>query len=492
MNREQAAAPPRDADAGTSDENVLKAPLRDGISHAVMLGAGETYLGAFGIFLQASTLQIGLLATLPQVFEAMAQWASALTLDRFRSRRTVILFWVIFQALLWLPIALLPFLPLPGQAAAVALICLAILYQSATGFIYPVWSSLMGDLVPLTARGRFFGNRNRLTGMSSFIGLLLAGALLHLFKSAGHAAAGFLVIFAVAMTARLDSAVWIRRYADPAYHVPPEHAFSFWQFLRRSPSSNYARFVFFFAAINFGVAFSSPYFALYMLRDLQFSYLQFTMVSAVATMSQFLTFRYWGDISDRFGNKKVLTVCSWGIGLVPTCWLLSTNIYYLGCIQVFAGFVWAGFNLASANFIYDACSPPKRARCVAYRGIINSIFILSGSLAGGLVAGLLPPTLAVGPLFFSHSLVLIFLFSGLLRLAAAGALLRKFHEVREVERIRSRDLIFRVSHIKPIAGATFHLLTYFFRDQREQKGGKTEGRRQQAEDREKSGKTRKN
>ena len=487
MNNDKPANQAQSADAENSDESAFKAPLRDGIAHAFMLGAGETYLGAFGIFLQATTLQIGLLATLPQVFEAMAQWVSALTLDRFQSRRKVILFWVIFQALLWLPIAILPFLPLPRQIAAVSLICLAILYQSATGFIYPVWSSLMGDLVPLTARGRFFGNRNRLTGMSSFIGLLLAGGILPFFKSAGLAATGFLVIFTLAMAARLDSAVWMRRYADPAYHMPREHAFSFWQFLRRSPVSNYARFVFFFAAINFGVAFSSPYFALYMLRDLQFSYLQFTMISAVATMSQFLTFRYWGDISDRFGNKKILNVCSWGISIVPTCWLLSTNIFYLGCIQVFAGVVWAGFNLASANFIYDACSPPKRARCVAYRGIINSIFILSGSLAGGLAAGLLPPSLAVGPLFFPHSLVLIFLFSGLLRLAAAGALLRKFHEVREVESIRSRDLIFRVSHIKPIAGATFHLLTYFFRDQRDNKEMKAEGKRQEAKDKEQQG-----
>jgi len=455
-------------------DHLSKLPLRDGVANAVMLGAGETYLGPFGIFLQASTLQIGLLATLPQVFEAMAQWISALTLDRCKSRRTVILFWVSIQTLLWLPIAILPFLPISTTAAVISLICLVTFNHVASGFIHPVWSSLIGDLVPLEMRGRFFGNRNRLNGMSTFISLLLAGCFLHFFKNSGWAAAGFLVIFTVAMLARLLSAGWIRRYDDPTYHMPPGEAFSFWQFLRRTPSSNYVKFVFFFASINFSVAFSSPYFALYMLRDLQLSYLQFTSISAVATMSQFLTFRYWGDISDRFGNKKILNACSWGIGVVPICWLFSTNMFYLCFIQVFAGFVWAGFNLASANFIYDVCSPPKRARCVAYRGIINSVFILCGSLAGGMAANLLPPSLAVGPIRFSHSIVLIFLISGLLRLATAAGLLRKFHEVREVESIRSRDLIFRVSHIKPIAGATFHLLTYFFRESREDKGKKSQ------------------
>jgi len=47
-----------EAETGQADPS-LRASMRDGVSHAVMLGAGETYLGPFGIFLQASTLQVG-------------------------------------------------------------------------------------------------------------------------------------------------------------------------------------------------------------------------------------------------------------------------------------------------------------------------------------------------------------------------------------------------------------------------------------------------
>jgi MFS family permease len=203
-----------------------------------------------------------------------------------------------------------------------------------------------------------------------------------------------------------------------------------------------------------------------MLRDLQFSYLEFTAISCVATMFQFLTFRYWGGISDRFGNKKILNICSWGIGIVPLCWLVSTNIVYICVVQVYAGLVWAGFNLAAANFIFDACSPPKRARCVAYRGIVNSIFVLGGSMAGGLTVKLLPSSFFIGPFHFAHALLFIFLVSGVLRLITATFFLKIFHEVRDVEPIRSKELVFRITHIKPIAGATFNLMTFFFRDQR--------------------------
>ncbi len=112
--------------------------------------------------------------------------------------------------------------------------------------------------------------------------------------------------------------------------------------------------------------------------------------------------------------------------------------------------------------------------------MINSIFVLLGSLAGGFTAGRLPRIIEIGPITLSHSLVVVFVISGLLRLMTASQLLKKFHEVREVESVRSRDLIFRVSHIKPIAGATFNLMTYFFRDQRE--GGKKEPERTDKDD----------
>ncbi|HIJ20879.1 MAG TPA: hypothetical protein HPP58_07520, partial [Deltaproteobacteria bacterium] len=68
------------ANASTETEILdpsLRASIRDGMSHSVMLGFGETYLGPFGIFLQATTLQVGILSTLPQLFGAVMQWTGA-------------------------------------------------------------------------------------------------------------------------------------------------------------------------------------------------------------------------------------------------------------------------------------------------------------------------------------------------------------------------------------------------------------------------------
>ena len=446
----------------------LRASIRDGVSNAVMLGSGETYLGPFGIFLQATTLQVGILSTLPQVFGAVMQWAGATRMDTFRSRRRVIVTGALFQALLWIPICLLPFLFGRGEATVWLLVGMVLLYQGANGAIVPVWNSLIGDLVDPRIRGRFFGNRNRLAGMSTFVALLMGGCVLHLFARWDHVAVGFLIIFLAAFLARLNSVQWLRRYADPEFQLSAEQIFTFRQFLRRSPHSNFAKFVFFVAAVNFGLAFSGPYFALYMLRDLHLSYLEFTAVTAVAAVSQFLTFRYWGELSDRFGNKKILNLCGWGVSLAPMLWLISHNLGYLMGIQVYAGFIWAGFNLSATNFLFDAVTPPKRARCVAYQGLVNGVFVLFGSLCGAIAADHLPASFALGTWVWRpiSALPVIFFLSGLIRLVAAGLLLKKFREVRPVEPIGHGQLIFRVSHIRPIAGATFSLFTGLFRNQR--------------------------
>jgi MFS family permease len=452
----------------------IKASIKDGVSNAVMLGCGESYFNAFSIFLRASTLQVGLLATLPQLFGAIMQWLGALNLDRLRRRRMVIILGASTQAVTLLPIALLPFLFGKNDLLIPFLLILMMIYYGANGYVVPAWNSLIGDLVKPAERGLFFGHRNMLAGMSTFLSLSLAGLILYFFEKASIPETGFLIAFSAAFIARLNSARWLSRYDDPEFLVSPDQVFTFRQFLRRSPHSNFAKFVFFIGAVNLGVAFSAPYFALYMLRDLGFSYIEYTVVIAVSTITQFLTFRYWGSLSDRFGNKKILNVCGWGVGLVPILWLFSSHILYLMAIQVFGGLVWSGFNLASANFIFDAVTPPKRARCVAYQGLVNGVLVFIGSLLGGYAAGHLPQSLDLGMWTWKppFMLLMVFLISGIMRLAAAALFLPKFKEVRSVEAIGHGELVFRVSHIKSFAEATFSLFTGLFDEQKSDGDGR--------------------
>ena len=130
----------------------LKASIRDGVSFAVMMGSGETYFGPFGIFLQATTLQVGLLASLPQLFAAVMQWVGAINMDHIKSRRRFVLTGALIQASTLVPMATLPFLFGKGTLPVIALLVLIMIYQGANAAGVPVWSSLIGDLAAATER----------------------------------------------------------------------------------------------------------------------------------------------------------------------------------------------------------------------------------------------------------------------------------------------------------------------------------------------------
>lgn len=427
--------------------------------HSVMVGAGENYLSAFGIFLQATTVQVGLLASLPALLGGLSQVLSLQVLSKLPSRRQLLVLAARVQSLIWIPIALLPLAFEAGPEAAAVLIGLVILYHVAAGFFAPTWSSLIGDILPPQSRGRFLGLRSQRSGLTAFISLSLCGQVLEFARRHDAAAVGFMAIFFIAGLARWASSRWLARHDDPPGQEQGTTHFTLWQFIVRSPRSNYGRFVFFMGCVNFGVSFSGPYFALFLLRDLHYSYLSYTVVTATAVLTQFLTMQHWGKIADRFGSKKILNYCGVGICINPALWLISHDLAFIIFIQIFSGIVWAGFNLAASTFLFDAVTPPKRARCAAYQSLVSSVFLLAGSTLGGYTASHLPKSFQLGPLSWEpvSPLLVIFLLSGVIRAVIAWFFLPKFREVREVAPSIRRELVFRIAHLRPLSGVSFAL-----------------------------------
>ena len=426
-----------------------------------MAGCGETYLSALGVFLKALPIQVGALAALPSLVSSFCQLAGVWLLEWLHRRREILVVSALIQAILWVLIGLLGIVLGPGVQSVNVLMALVCVYFSLTGINGPVWNSLIGDIVPAEARGRYFGRRGKFAGLATLLSLILAGQILHLFERCADAAYGFLVICVCAFLARLMCVYWLSRHEDPPFKIARADYFSFFQFLRRMPHSNFARFVLFVGLTNFAINFAGPYFSLYMLRELRLSYFEYTSLVAAAVITQFLTLQHWGNIADRFGNKKILNVSSYGIALNGFLWLFSADVWYLLLVQLYSGFVWAGFNLAVGNFLFDAVTPPKRARCVAYQAIISGLFIFGGSLLGGYVAAHPPAFVgrAVLPLIEDSPYLYVFFVSGVLRLLAALLFLPRFSEVRDVEAIGHHDLIFRIVHLRPVSGATFSPLS---------------------------------
>ena len=439
-------------------DRSLHHSVRDAAAYSVMTGGGETYFSAFAIFLKATTTQVALLASLPPLLGSLAQLLSAWWGHRSGMRKALILRGVYLQTAMWLPLMLLPAL-FPAHAVSLLIGCV-ILYFAAGHLAVPQWSSMIGDLVPERSRGRFFAKRTRLANVMSFVALILSGIGLNYFDGRGATLSGYLLIFTVAVAARLVSAYHLRQMVDPPRSGA---AFTFpsgGELLRRARHSSFARFSLFFAAMQFSVSVASPFFTLYMLRDLHFSYLMFMSNTAASVLMQFLTLNMWGRISDRFGNRLILASTGLIIPFLPTLWMVSGNYWYLLGVQVVAGLVWAGFSLSAGNFVYDLVPSPKRATYVAYHNVLMSIGVFLGAMLGGWLGQVLPTHISLGgaTLSWDSALLGVFLISGLLRLSFALIFIPLLREVREVPPMSTSGLIFRVSGFHALAGLIFDML----------------------------------
>jgi MFS family permease len=416
----------------------LRVSFWDGVFAAAMTGLTAEYFTPFALALKAGVSQIGILTALPSLAGSFSQLKSADITERVGSRKKVIYFFVFLQSLVLIPVIFVPYIF--KNWAVGSLILLVSLFTVFGSFSLPVWQSLMTDYLPHNKRGRYFGWRNKVLGGVTIISLFGGGMVLNLFKS--HILLGFLIIFSLACLCRFICVYFLAQMYEPRQHLKKESYFSFWDFLRRARESNFARFVIFNSAFIFCVYLASPFFSVLMLKDLKFNYFTYTVLITTVSIATIFTIDRWGRNADRIGSIKVLRVSSLLIASLPFWWILNQHPVYLIFAQVLSGIAWAGFNLCSLNFIYDAVTPAKRTRCIAYFYFFNGLAICLGSLVGGLLANRLPN-------IFGYRLFSLFFIAGTLRFIVALTLPQRIKEVRPVEKISSKDLFLRIVGLRP-------------------------------------------
>lgn len=440
--------------------------MRDGVAYSVMIGMSESYFSAYAIFLRATTAQIAVLAAVPPLLGSGAQLFSAWLARRMVRRKPIILTGVGWQLSMLLPMMWLPYL-FPVHAVPLFIAC-TVLYFAAFNLASPIWSSLMGDLVPERRRGRYFARRTRLMSLTAFTGLWLAGIVLHFGKLHDQTRFAFFVIFTVALVARLYSLSQIARMTEPPLATALPEPVVRRDILRRIRHSQFARFSLFYSFLNVAVTIVAPFITVYLLRDLKFSYLEFTTSAAMYVMAQFLTLNLWGRISDALGNRLILVVTGSTIAVIPALWLLSTNFWYIVGLQIFGGLTWAGFSLSANNFIYDTVAPGKRATYMALHNVLANTGIFVGSLLGGYLG----THLAATATFFGHTihwpsqLCWLFVLSMIARAAVALLFIPHLKEVRDVPQRSAGWLIFRVTQFHALAGLIFSVFPFGQRPER--------------------------
>jgi MFS family permease len=420
----------------------LRFSFLDGVCYALMFGLGDTYLAPFAVALGARPQEVGLLTSVPGLAASLSQYPAAGITRRLGRKRTILAA-VMLHGLTWLPILLIPWLF--ATQRALWLVFLATIYAVFGALANPAWFSIMTQYIPPGRRGEYFSFRGRWVGAVT-VGAGFAGGLV-LWLTRRWGLASFALLFSGALLCRLASWWFLSRQHEPRLRAAAGDEFSFVEFIVRARESNFVRFALFAALYSAATYLAAPFFPVYMLRELGWGYLSYALVNTAMPLVTVLCLSSWGRHADRVGNIAVLRATGLIVAFIPALWLVSGARPFLVLVNVLAGFGWAGYNLAASNFIFDAVSPGKRVRCFSYFTLLNGLGISLGSLAGGYLIPHLPQ-------LRGSRILAICALSTLARLAVWALMLPRVREVRAVEAVRKRDLIFSVAGLRGLPGVS--------------------------------------
>lgn len=416
---------------------TLKASFLDGIFASIMFGCVQDYFTPFLLLIKGTVVHVGILSAIPNITASVLQVFSHKFVQIFKSRKTVFCIFVFLQAVTLLLCAILFFtvyaietdivsycLSLVKHRQIEIFITIVTLYTVFGSIGNPAWASLMSDLIPAHKRGKYFGFRNSILGVLLVLVSLSVGITLR-FSPAEYIMQTFVVVFLIASVSRFISFYYLLKMHEPPFEIEkasivPANIFN------SIKKNDFLIFIAFMSFMNFAVYLSAPFFAVLMLQHLSFSYFEYSLVTVSAPFIMYIAMHSWGNIADKIGNAKVLTITSPLIAIVPILWVLNSHIVYLLIVQIFSGLVWSGFTISSFNYMFDASVSSKRVRYISYLNLINGIMISAGAVSGGYLIQILPPV-------NGSSIYTMLLVSGILRLGITIVFGKRLKEMRLVK-----------------------------------------------------------
>jgi MFS family permease len=413
------------------------------VAFGVFIGLGEHFIMAMAVAMTGGSVKLGVLASLPGILSSLAQLFDHHLVRWMKSRKRVVLVFALAQASILLPLMGLALTNPPGGIWW--LVFFASLYSIFGALIGPAWGSIMAQAVPDKLRGSYFSMRSRLSTLANVVTFLLAGLFLN--QLVEKELWGFAALFASAAVARFVSWLFLTQLYEPP--EPPLALANHRNGQLAASPNGMLKYLLFLFCMSFAVNIAGPYFTLYQLRELGMGYFTFVALEAVSAVATLFAVTHWGHAADRVGNRRILLLTSLLIPFTPLLWIPSSNLFYLAFVQAFGGLAWAGFNLCSVNYLFDATHQENRVRYLSYFNAGMGLTAGIGALLGGYLLHFLPS-------LHGSPLLLLFLISGLLRLVVSLVFMPQVKEVRKVSKLPAVQLFHVLIGGRPLHRRVVH------------------------------------
>jgi MFS family permease len=349
----------------------LSLSVVDGVMHAIMLGASESWLGALAVELGHRDTALAMLATLPLLVGAVAQLAAGPLTAWVGSRKRFVVGGAAVQAA---SVAALVAIALMEEGRLWPFLSIKCVFWASGNVIAPAWGAWMARLTRDVDKTRYFARRGgaiQVALLASFVG---SGAAL-----AGIGSSAFGWMFVAGMLARVASVVALALKVEPPENV---RRFELRERLRDAWREGGWRIPAYMAALMLGAHVAVPFFTPYMLRDLGLDWAVFTGLTAVSILGKALAFAAAHRLASRLGMRAVLLGGGIGVAAVPLAWIGNESLVGLAAVQLVGGTVWALYEYASFQLLFEGSPVRCRVEYLALAGTLIGIGQLVGALLG--------------------------------------------------------------------------------------------------------------
>jgi MFS family permease len=402
------------------DEEKRSISLSYGLKEAYFSGtlhhlAGGIFLTGFAVALGASHFMIGLMAALPASVSILHVYGSY-KIGRRKIRKQYCVRYALSARIALIGVSAVPFLYFLGlnYLRMPFLFLFLVLFYGLSTLSLINWLSWMYDLVPLENRGRYFAKRHIIVTATGLIVGVLGGRIIDYLSPLGEKVdgLGFSVLFLAASMIGLLSIYLLKKMEEPVYQTA-DIEYSFMQAIRLPfKDRNFTRLLVFRAWWEFSVWMAAPFFIVFMIVEARFSFTFIASLTAVSGLTNILTAKYWGIMSDRYGHKPVLFISTFVKVFFPLPWFFVTGDTYFLLVAVYflSGLFDSGLNLASTNIGFRLAPGKYHHMYLAVYTVVAGVMSGVGPLIGGvLIDGIGDAHIYTGAIKFSGFYAVFFL-----------------------------------------------------------------------------------
>ena len=96
-------------------------------------------------------------------------------------------------------------------------------------------------------------------------------------------------------------------------------------------------------------------------------------ISVASLLGQIISYKWWGRMSDKYGNHLMMIPVAIGMAAAPVLNILSKNLIYLTVINAFAGLFISGTVLLLFNLLLEVTTDKNRDSCISNYNILLAI-----------------------------------------------------------------------------------------------------------------------